>query len=93
MIFDLFAASRPNSTMDVIISNWLSPNAVQHTDRLLAIIVKLLKPSGKLVLKDEKDLTSSLKLNGFVNVTKDIGGVYVAEKPKFEVCKFNSLRI
>lgn len=80
-----FSASRPISTFDVVLSNWLSPNAVQHTDSLLAIIVKLLKPSGKLVLKDEKDLVTTLKLNGFVNVTKELDGVYVAEKPKFEV--------
>lgn len=86
MIFDLLTASRPNSTFDVIVSNWLSPNAVQHTDSLLAIIIKLLKLGGKLVLKDEKDLTSTLKLNGFVNVTKGFDGVYVAEKSKFEVC-------
>lgn len=86
MIFDLLSASRPNSTFDVVLSNWLSPNAVQHTDRLLTIIVKLLKPSGKLILKDEKDLSSTLKLNGFVNVTKESDDVYVAEKPKFEVC-------
>lgn len=86
MTFDLLTASRPNSTFDVILSNWLSPNTVQHTDSLLAIFVKLLKPSGKFVLKAEKDLTSALKLNGFVNVTKEIDDVYIAEKPKFEVC-------
>lgn len=80
-----FSASRPNSSFDVILSNWLSPNAVQHTDNLLAIIIKLLKPNGKLVLKDEKDLTSTLKLNGFMNITNELDGVYVAEKPKFEV--------
>lgn len=69
----------------MVLSNWLSPNAVQHTDSLLAIIIKLLKPSGKLVLKDEKDLISALKLNGFVNATKKLDDIYIAEKPKFEV--------
>ncbi|XP_026316885.1 anamorsin homolog [Hyposmocoma kahamanoa] len=86
-------SSRPISTFDVVLSNWLSPNAVQHTDSLLAIIVKLLKPSGKLVLKDEKDLVTTLKLNGFVNVTKELDGVYVAEKPKFEVGSKASLKL
>lgn len=58
---------------------------MQHSDELLAIILKLLKPSGKFILKDETDLYSTLKLNGFVNVTKDSGNSYIAEKPKFEV--------
>ncbi|XP_049874328.1 anamorsin homolog [Pectinophora gossypiella] len=86
-------SSRPSSTFDVILSNWLAPHSVQHNDSLLAIFVKLLKPSGKLVLKDGKDLISALKLNGFVNVVKDAGNVYIAEKPKFEVGSKASLKL
>lgn len=79
------SASRPHSSFDVIISNYISPYTVQHSDKLLAIILKLLKPSGKFILKDETNMNSTLKLNGFVNVTKDCENSYVAEKPKFEV--------
>lgn len=66
-------------------SNWIPPHSVNHSDSLLALLIKLLKPSGKLVLKDTKDITLSLKLNGFINVTQDSDNVYIAEKPNFEV--------
>ncbi|KAH9630473.1 hypothetical protein HF086_017011 [Spodoptera exigua] len=77
-------SSRPPSSYEAVISNWLSPHTVKHTDNILAIIVKLLKPNGKLILKDTTDLTSALKLNGFINVTKSPDNLYLAEKPKFE---------
>ncbi|KAM3966139.1 cytokine induced apoptosis inhibitor 1 [Aphomia sociella] len=85
--------SRTSSSFDIVISNWLSPYSVSHNDKLVAIIVKLLKPSGKLIIKDEIDLSSTLKLNGFVNVTKEMSNVYVAEKPKFEVGSKASLKL
>lgn len=66
-------------------SNWIPPHSVNHSDSLLALLIKLLKPSGKLLLKDTKDITLSLKLNGFINVTQDSDNVYIAEKPNFEV--------
>lgn len=68
-----------------MLSNFVAPQTVQHSDELLAIILKLLKPSGLFILNDEADLNSTLKLNGFVNVTKNSDNCYVAEKPKFEV--------
>ncbi|XP_035445352.2 anamorsin homolog [Spodoptera frugiperda] len=86
-------SSRPPSSYEAVISNWLSPHTVKHTDNILAIIVKLLKPSGKLILKDTTDLTSALKLNGFVNVTKSSDNLYLAEKPKFEVGSKASLKL
>lgn len=84
-IFFHIAASRPLSSFGVILSNWIPPHSVNHSDSLLALLIKLLKPSGKLVLKDTKDITLSLKLNGFINVTQDSNNVYIAEKPNFEV--------
>ncbi|XP_032520624.2 anamorsin homolog [Danaus plexippus] len=84
--------SRPQASFDVVISNWLQPNSVEHTDSLLSIIIKLLKPSGKLILKDQKDICSPLKLNGFLNVIKN-GDHYSAEKPKFEVGSKASLKL
>ncbi|XP_034831059.1 anamorsin homolog [Maniola hyperantus] len=77
--------SRPSSSFDMIISNWLPPYTVQHSDSLLALLIKLLKPSGKIILKDILDVSSVLKLNGFLNVTKTAENEYSAEKPKFEV--------
>lgn len=80
----LTESSRPHSTFNVIISNWTHPHSITHSDSLLSIIVKLLKPIGTVILKDTTELSSSLKLNGFLNVTK-VGDVYTAEKPNFEV--------
>ncbi|CAH2266375.1 jg9139 [Pararge aegeria aegeria] len=77
--------SRPLSSFDVILSNWLPPHSMQHSDSLLALLIKLLKPSGKIILKDKIDISSALKLNGFLNVTKIEENVFSAEKPKFEV--------
>lgn len=85
-----FSASRPQSSFDIVLSNYISPHTVEHSDELLAIVLKLLKPSGKFILKEETDLSSTLKLNGFVNVTKDSEHSYVAEKPKFEVSKLEN---
>lgn len=79
------AASRPLSSFGVILSNWIPPHSVNHSDSLLALLIKLLKPNGKLILKDTKDITLSLKLNGFINVIQDSENVYIAEKPNFEV--------
>ncbi|XP_021192827.2 anamorsin homolog [Helicoverpa armigera] len=86
-------SSRPASSYDAVLSNWLAPHTVKHTDALLAIIVKILKPSGKLILKDTAELTTTLKLNGFVNVTKSTDNLYIAEKPKFEVGSKASLKL
>lgn len=84
----LILASRPHSSYDIIVSNWLAPHTVKHTDNILALIVKLLKPNGKVLLKDVSDLCSALTINGFVNVTKSLDNLYVAGKPKFEVSVF-----
>nr|XP_026499306.1 anamorsin homolog [Vanessa tameamea] len=86
-------ASRPLSSFDVILSNWMLPNSVDHNDSLLAILIKLLKPSGKLILKDSNDVCSILKLNGFINVTKCSDNQYLAEKPNFEVGSKASLKL
>ncbi|XP_028173409.1 anamorsin homolog [Ostrinia furnacalis] len=86
-------SSRPQSSFDIVLSNWIPPHSISHTDSLLAIIIKVLRPSGRLILKDHNDLTSTLKLNGFINVNKDSGNVFVAEKTKFEVGSKASLKL
>lgn len=58
---------------------------MEHSDSLLALLIKLLKPCGKLILRDTSDVSTALKLNGFLNVTKTTENNYIAEKPKFEV--------
>ncbi|CAG4949943.1 anamorsin homolog [Colias croceus] len=84
--------SRPHSSFNVILSNWLPPHNIEHNDKLLSILVKLLKPSGKILLKDSNDISSNLKLNGFVNVTSS-ENVYIGEKPNFEVGSKASLKL
>lgn len=85
--------SRSSSSFDAVISNWLPPHTVKHTDTLLALIAKLLRPNGKLLLKNETDLISALKINGFVNVKLNPENVYMAEKPNFEVGSKASLKL
>ncbi|KOB74439.1 Uncharacterized protein OBRU01_09147 [Operophtera brumata] len=77
--------SRPQSSFDVVLSNFISPHTIHHSDELLAIILKLLKPSGKFILKDETDLISALKLNGFVNVTRESDNTYVGSKASLKL--------
>lgn len=89
----IIESSRPHSSYDIIVSNWLSPHTVKHTDSLLALIVKLLKPSGKVLLKDDIDLNSALKINGLINIVKASDNIYVAEKPKFEVGSKATLKL
>ncbi|CAG4947171.1 unnamed protein product [Parnassius apollo] len=85
--------SRERSSFDVVLSNLLPPHTVVHNDRLLATIIKILKPSGKFVLKDKTDVSSTLKLNGFVNVIEGPDNLYTAEKSKFEVGSKVSLNL
>ncbi|XP_041986675.1 anamorsin homolog [Aricia agestis] len=85
--------SRPPSSFDAVISNWLPPHSVQHSDTLLGTLIKILKPNGKLIIKDKTDISTSLKLNGFLNLAKSSDDVYVAEKPKFEVGSKASLKL
>lgn len=89
----LLISTRPQSSFNIIISNWLAPNSVKHTDEVLAFMLKLLRPCGKLMVKDGSDLTSALKLNGFLNINKSENNVYVAEKPNFEVGSKAALKL
>lgn len=84
--------SRSLSSFDIILSNWLPPHNVVHDDKLLPLIIKLLKPSGKLLMNDVNDINSTLKLNGFINIVK-INNQYIAEKPNFEVGSKTSLKL
>ncbi|XP_072947562.1 anamorsin homolog [Epargyreus clarus] len=79
------SSSHPVSSFDVVITNPQPPHSVEHTDNLLALIVKVLKPNGKLIARDNKDISLPLKLNGFINVQKNNDDTISAQKPSFEV--------
>lgn len=71
-------------------SNLIPPHEIEHNDAILAILLNVLKPGGKLILQDKHDtISSTLKLNGFVYV-KSENNVIVCNKPNFEVCKLNN---
>ncbi|XP_077300452.1 cytokine induced apoptosis inhibitor 1 [Arctopsyche grandis] len=77
--------SHLQSTFEVVLSNFIAPHSVPHDDKILAIILHVLKPGGKLILEDKSDeIASFLKLNGFVDVVSD-KGVITCNKPNFEV--------
>ncbi|CAH2039488.1 unnamed protein product, partial [Iphiclides podalirius] len=86
-------SSRPKSSFDVVLSNLVAPYSVVHSDSLLAVVIKILKPSGRLILKDKTDVSSVLKFSGFLNITKSSDNLYTAEKPQFEVGSKASLNL
>lgn len=77
-------ASYGQSQFDVILANVASgsPEVASH-------LLKLVKPKGKVVFKDDSansDATrSNLLLSGFINIASLEGNVFVGEKPNYEV--------
>uniref|UniRef100_A0A182NGL8 Anamorsin homolog n=1 Tax=Anopheles dirus TaxID=7168 RepID=A0A182NGL8_9DIPT len=74
-----------NSQFDVILANVSTGNSA-----LIALLVKLLKPKGKAVFKDDTTTSfelarSNLLLAGFINIAASSNNVYVAEKPSYEI--------
>jgi hypothetical protein len=58
-------------------------------DKVLTLLLNLLKPNSKLIIKKSKDCTSaqtisSLKLNGFVNINETIDEI-MAQKPEYPI--------
>ncbi|XP_037047658.1 anamorsin homolog [Bradysia coprophila] len=76
-------ASYSNSTFDVIVTTHK-----QFDKNILALILKLLKPSGKFTINspegDVKELKENAVLSGFVNVQYEQDQL-ICEKPKYEV--------
>lgn len=66
-LFTFCAASYSNSTFDVIVTKH-----TQFDKTVLALILKLLKPSGKFAINSSVDNVTEVKenavLSGFVNV-------------------------
>lgn len=59
----------------------------EHTTEILGHFVKLMKPSGKLVVrnKTQDGFKSTLLLSGFVNSEQKDDGLFYASKPNYEV--------
>ncbi|XP_058819463.1 anamorsin homolog [Topomyia yanbarensis] len=77
-------ADYEQSQFDVILANVPTGNS-----QLVCHLLKLVKPKGKVVFKDDSANTdaarSNLLLSGFINITSIEGNVYVGEKPNYEV--------
>lgn len=83
-----FSATYGNSSFDVVISNYLGTFENEHTTDIFGHFLKLMKPSGKLVVRNNKtqdDFKSNLLLSGFVNSEQGTDGIYYASKPNYEV--------
>uniref|UniRef100_A0A336MID5 Anamorsin homolog n=1 Tax=Culicoides sonorensis TaxID=179676 RepID=A0A336MID5_CULSO len=80
-------ASYANSTFDIILSNYLGTYDSEHTTEVLGHFVKLIKPNGKLIVRNSKTdgFKSDLVLAGYVNVEQQSDGCFVAQKPNYEV--------
>lgn len=72
------------SQFDVVLANVPSENA-----EMASSLLKLVKPKGKVVFKDDSanaDATrSNLLMSGFINITSLEGNVFVGEKPNYEI--------
>lgn len=72
MINCFFSANHPNSTFDSALCGVIPPSTA-HSEELLAELVRLLKPGGKIVISEDgasDSVFARLKLSGFVSSTK-----------------------
>eukprot|EP00112_Aurelia_sp_Birch-Aquarium-sp1_P009253 Seg2043.3 transcript_id=Seg2043.3/GoldUCD/mRNA.D3Y31 product=Anamorsin protein_id=Seg2043.3/GoldUCD/D3Y31 len=95
------SSAHPSSSFDVAISGLLSPSTYIHNTDILAEIARILKPSGKFLVREPaggrsaEKLISTLKLSGFVKPSEpkisqmDSDAIQMVEvvchKPDFEV--------
>nr|CAG4644367.1 EOG090X0FGQ [Lepidurus arcticus] len=74
----LLLSDHPASSFDVVVSGAIPPYSLVHNPELLAEILRICKPNGKLVMRqlvhDSSKLTNGLTLAGFVQIseTKDV---------------------
>ncbi|KAL1384587.1 hypothetical protein pipiens_013046 [Culex pipiens pipiens] len=74
------------SQFDVILANVSTGNS-----ELVSHLLKLTKPKGKAVFKDDsaaggaETVRANLLLSGFINIASAEGNVYIAEKPNYEI--------
>ncbi|KAK3703965.1 hypothetical protein QZH41_009887 [Actinostola sp. cb2023] len=88
-------ASHGASSFDVVLSGILVGSSHVHTMELLTELARILKPNGKLILREfvgnsggvrsPSKVVSSLKLSGFVEVSEVQYILISCSKPNFEV--------
>jgi len=80
----LVMSSHPNSSFDVVVSGLLNPLETKHNAQILGEVCRVLKPKGRLFaqelgltsveakngLKTKDQLSSTLKLSGFVDIAE-----------------------
>lgn len=88
MVLYFLSASYPKSTFDVILSN-LSSSGSDHSPEFLSLLIKLVKPLGRIVLKDDDakliNLSKDLKLTGLIDIKQVAPGLIQCFKPNYEV--------
>ncbi|XP_066934876.1 anamorsin homolog [Clytia hemisphaerica] len=98
----LLQSKHDKSKFDAVLSGTISPEAgFQHSDEILAEILKTLKPNGQLFINDGKDrpldkLKSTLTMTGYTTIQikeNSTSSDYQikCQKPNFEVGKSNKL--
>lgn len=91
----LLQSGHSNSTFDIALSGLVTP--LNHTEELLAELLRILKPDGWILLQDNKkleDLKSLIILAGFTKLQESQEKEYTQVKcfkPAFEVGKVSKL--
>jgi len=97
----LLQSQHEKSKFDVVLSGTISPDSgFDHSDDILAEILKTMKPNGSIFLNDKTDraiekLKSALTLTGFTSIeinSESTNNYQIhGRKPNFEVGKSNKL--
>jgi len=91
-------ANHENSTFDSALCGVIPPSA-SHSEQLLAEILRILKPAGKLILSESGDISlilAKLKLTGFLQgqqVEDANRPLFSATKPEYEVGSSAQLKL
>lgn len=54
----------------------------------MSLLIKLIKPKGRLVLREltkPDEITTTLKLTGFINIQSNDPNILICEKPNYEI--------
>lgn len=79
----LLMAGYGQSQFDVVLANVPTGNS-----ELVSYLLKLTKPKGKAVFKDDsaaETVRANLLLSGFINIATVEGNVFTTEKPNYEI--------
>ncbi|KAJ9575887.1 hypothetical protein L9F63_007199, partial [Diploptera punctata] len=88
----LTLGSHPTSSFDIVLSGVIFPQTIKHTIELLSELLRLVKPQGKIILREAELKTTSLTdleiqtLKDLLNAKDDVKTVEIeCQKPNFEV--------